>query len=175
METQVCPRKPYPTDVSDDEWAFVAPYLTLMTRGRAAAAPRSARGLQRLALDRARRRARGACCRPTSRRGRRSTSRARRWLAAGVFETMVHDLRMLLREAEDRMPQPRAVIFDSRTRAIDAGERGPRRLRRAQAAQGAQDACGRRHARPSAGPARHPGQCPGPGAGRGVWPRRCRR
>jgi transposase len=23
-------RKPYPTDVSDDEWAFVAPYLTLM-------------------------------------------------------------------------------------------------------------------------------------------------
>jgi transposase len=24
-------RKPYPSDVSDDEWAFVAPYLTLMT------------------------------------------------------------------------------------------------------------------------------------------------
>ena len=24
-------RKPYPTDVSDDEWTFVAPYLTLMT------------------------------------------------------------------------------------------------------------------------------------------------
>src|SRR5688572_32752248 len=23
--------KPYPSDVSDDEWAFVAPYLTLMT------------------------------------------------------------------------------------------------------------------------------------------------
>jgi transposase len=30
METQVLSRKPYPTDVSDDEWAFVAPYLTLM-------------------------------------------------------------------------------------------------------------------------------------------------
>jgi transposase len=26
MET----RQPYPTDVSDEEWAFVAPYLTLM-------------------------------------------------------------------------------------------------------------------------------------------------
>ena len=25
------PRKPYPTDVSDDEWAFVAPCLSLMT------------------------------------------------------------------------------------------------------------------------------------------------
>src|SRR6185437_13009601 len=24
------PRKPYPTDVSDDEWALVAPYLTLL-------------------------------------------------------------------------------------------------------------------------------------------------
>ena len=23
-------RKPYPSDISDDEWAFVAPYLTLM-------------------------------------------------------------------------------------------------------------------------------------------------
>lgn len=25
-------RKTYPSDVSDDEWAFVAPYLTLMTQ-----------------------------------------------------------------------------------------------------------------------------------------------
>ena len=24
------PRKPYPTDVSDEEWAFVAPYLMLL-------------------------------------------------------------------------------------------------------------------------------------------------
>jgi transposase len=24
-------RKPYPSDVSDNEWALVAPYLTLMT------------------------------------------------------------------------------------------------------------------------------------------------
>jgi transposase len=31
MDTQPQPRKPYPTDVSDDEWAFVAPYLSLMT------------------------------------------------------------------------------------------------------------------------------------------------
>ncbi|MCX5659121.1 MAG: IS5/IS1182 family transposase, partial [Planctomycetota bacterium] len=23
-------RKPYPSDVTDDEWAFAAPYLTLM-------------------------------------------------------------------------------------------------------------------------------------------------
>jgi transposase len=31
MATQVRSRKPYPTDVSDEEWAFVAPYLTLMS------------------------------------------------------------------------------------------------------------------------------------------------
>jgi transposase len=30
METHPQPRKPYPTDVTDEEWAFVAPYLTLM-------------------------------------------------------------------------------------------------------------------------------------------------
>ena len=26
-------RKPYPTDVSDDEWALVAPYLALLPEG----------------------------------------------------------------------------------------------------------------------------------------------
>ena len=25
-------RKPYPSDVSDEEWSFVVPYLTLMTK-----------------------------------------------------------------------------------------------------------------------------------------------
>src|SRR6266487_4289600 len=37
-------RKPYPSDVSDDEWAFVAPYLTLMT----AAAPQRHHALREL-------------------------------------------------------------------------------------------------------------------------------
>jgi transposase len=30
MESEVVPRKPYPTGVTDEEWAFVALYLTLM-------------------------------------------------------------------------------------------------------------------------------------------------
>lgn len=38
-----------------------------------------------------------------------------RWLEAGVFETLVHDLRMLLRELEGRNPAPSAAIFDGRT------------------------------------------------------------
>ena len=84
MDTQSQPRKPYPTDVSDEEWAFVAPYLALVREDA-----------------------------PQRRHDLREVFNALRW--AGVFEAMAHDLRMLLREAGDRMPQPRAVIFDSRT------------------------------------------------------------
>jgi transposase len=35
-----------------------------------------------------------------------------RWLKAGVFEDMVRDLHMLMREIEERAPQPRAAILD---------------------------------------------------------------
>jgi transposase len=38
-----------------------------------------------------------------------------RWLRAGVFAALVHDLRRLLREIADRAPEPRAAIFDART------------------------------------------------------------
>jgi transposase len=41
--------------------------------------------------------------------------RTQRWLQAGVFETMVHDLRALLHLAAGRKAQPTAAIFDSRT------------------------------------------------------------
>lgn len=39
----------------------------------------------------------------------------RRWLDAGVFEDMVHDLRTLLRLSKGRGAQPTAAILDSRT------------------------------------------------------------
>jgi transposase len=38
-----------------------------------------------------------------------------RWIAAGVFEAMVHDLRVLLRWLQDRADTPTAAILDSRT------------------------------------------------------------
>jgi transposase len=38
-----------------------------------------------------------------------------RWLAAGCFETMVHDLREVLRVVADRAAKPTAAIFDGRT------------------------------------------------------------
>ena len=39
----------------------------------------------------------------------------RRWLQAGVFEAIVHDLRRLLRLAAGRDPEPTAAILDGRT------------------------------------------------------------
>ncbi len=39
----------------------------------------------------------------------------RRWLAAGCFEAIVHDLRAPLRFAGGRSPEPTGAIFDSRT------------------------------------------------------------
>ena len=49
----------------------------------------------------------------------------RRWLAAGCFEAMVHDLRAVLRFADGRNPEPTAAIFDSRT-LQSTPESGPR-------------------------------------------------
>ena len=38
-----------------------------------------------------------------------------RWMAAGCFEAIVHDLRILLRRAAERPAPPRAAILDART------------------------------------------------------------
>ena len=90
METQ--PRKPYPTDVSDEEWAFAAPYLTLMDP----AAPQR-RYEMREVFNALRWIVRtGAQWRmlPTNFPPWQAVyQQAQRWLAAGCFEAMVHDLR----------------------------------------------------------------------------------
>src|SRR6266508_1405948 len=48
-----------------------------------------------------------------------------RWINAGVFEAMVHDLRALLRLARGKKEQPSAAIFDGRTlqSTPESGER----------------------------------------------------
>jgi len=89
-------RKAYPSDVSDDEWALVAPYLTLMTE---AAPPRV-----------------HTLC---------EVFNGLRWLRAGVFEAIVHDLRVALWLVEGRSEQPSAAIVDSRT-LQSTPESGPR-------------------------------------------------
>lgn len=115
METQVLSRKPYPTDVSDEEWAFVAPYLTLMT----AEAPQRRHDLREVFnalrwIVRA-----GAPWRllPTNFPPWEAVyQQTQRWIKAGCFEDMVHDLRAMLRWSAGRADQPTATIFDSATR-----------------------------------------------------------
>jgi transposase len=113
METQL-PRKPYPTDVTDDEWAFLAPYLTLMDPE----APQRRHDLREV-FDALRWIVRtGAQWRmlPTNFPPWPAVyQQARRWIAAGCFEAMVHDLRALLRWSEGRADDPTAVILDGRT------------------------------------------------------------
>src|SRR6201997_4562478 len=47
------------------------------------------------------------------------------WIQAGCFETMVSDLRSIIRVAQERLGQPSAVIFEGRT-LQSTGESGPR-------------------------------------------------
>jgi transposase len=107
-------RKPYPSDVGDEEWAFAVTYLTLMTED----APQREYELREVFNG----------LRWIVRTGAQWRmmpndlppwwvvyQQTQRWLEAGVFEAMVNDVRMLLRLAAEREAQPSAVIFDSRT------------------------------------------------------------
>ncbi len=107
-------RKPYPSDVTDDEWAFVAPYLTLMRED----APQREHALREVfnALRWIVRTGSPWRYIPNDLPPWEAVyQQAIRWIAAGVFEAMVHDLRELLRMAEGRDPHPSAAVLDSRT------------------------------------------------------------
>ena len=107
-------RKPYPSDVSDAEWSFVLPYLTLMRLD----APQRDHDLREV-FD---------ALRWIVRSGSEWRmlphdlppwaavyQQSQRWLASGAFAAIVHDLRVLLRLAAGRAVEPTAAILDSRT------------------------------------------------------------
>src|ERR671916_47083 len=107
-------RKPYPSDVSDEEWVFVAPFLALVRED----APQRNHDLREVFNG----------LRWIVRTGsawrymphdlppwEAVYQQTRRWLEAGVFKQMVHDLRVLLRLSENRAPDPTATILDFRT------------------------------------------------------------
>jgi transposase len=107
-------RKAYPSDVSNEEWALVAPYLTLMTED----APQREYPLREVFNG----------LRYIVRTGAQWRwmphdlppwhvvyQQSQRWIKAGVFESLVHDLRAVLRIAEGRKESPTAAIIDSRT------------------------------------------------------------
>ena len=99
-------RKPYPGDISDDEWALVAPYLTLMTDE----APQRDHSLREVFnglrwIVRA-----GAAWRlmPHDLPPWHTVyQQSQCWLRAGMFEAIVHDLRAVLRLAKGRTANPR--------------------------------------------------------------------
>lgn len=118
-------RKPYPSDVYDEEWAFVAPYLALVRED----APQREHDLREVFNG----------LRWIVRTGSQWRymphdlppweavyQQMRRWLKAGVFEEMVHDLRVILRLSEGRAPAPTAAILDARTlnSTPESGHRG---------------------------------------------------
>jgi transposase len=105
---------PYPSDVSDEEWAFVAPYLTLLPEDAS-----QRRHNLREVFNALRYLVRGGI--PWRMlphdfpRWELVYQQYRRWLAAGCFEAIVHDLRLLVRLTAKRRGQPTAAILDSRT------------------------------------------------------------
>ena len=107
-------RKPYPSDVTDEEWAFIKPYLTLM-REDAPQRDHDLRevfnGLRWIVRTGAQWRMMPNDLPPWY----TVYQQTQRWLDAGVFEEMVHDLRALVRLAKGRNAQPTATILDSRT------------------------------------------------------------
>ena len=107
-------RRGYPTDVTDEEWSFVVPYLALCREdaGQRDYPLRSVFNALRYIAK-------------TGSHWRMLPNdlppwpvvyqQMRRWMDARCFETMVEDLRTLLREYAGRKGQPTAVILDSRT------------------------------------------------------------
>ena len=107
-------RKNYPSDVSDEEWAFCAPYLTLMKED----APQREHALREL-FNGLRWLVRAGCpwrMMPNDLPPWYAVQQqTQRWLRAGCFESMAADLRVLLRLSAGRNAAPSAVILDSRT------------------------------------------------------------
>jgi len=117
-------RKPYPSDVSDEEWALVAPCLTLLPEeaGQREHGLREAfNGLRYILKTGAPWRWRPNALPPWP----AVRQQARRWLAAGCFKARVEDLRVALRLAAGRAAEPSAAILDSRTlrSTPESGER----------------------------------------------------
>ena len=107
-------RKPYPTDVSDAEWEFLLPYLTLMRED----VPQRSHDMREV-FNAIRYLVKSGChWRMLPHDFTDWTvvyQQMRRWMQAGVFEKVAHDLRLILRLVTEHNPQPSATIIDGRT------------------------------------------------------------
>jgi len=107
-------RTNYPSDVSDEEWAFCAPYLTLMRED----APQRDYSMRAI-FNALRYMVRAGCpwrMIPNDLPPWYTVQQqAQRWIRAGGFEAMAQDLRKVLRGRAGRHSEPSAVILDGRT------------------------------------------------------------
>lgn len=118
-------RKGYPSDVSDEEWEFVAPYLALCrldAEQRQYSLREVFNGLRYIVKTGNQWRFMPHDLPPWT----VVYQQMRRWLEAGCFESMVEDLRIFLREFAGKKGQPTAMILDSRTlqSTPESGARG---------------------------------------------------
>lgn len=107
-------RKSYPSDVSDEEWAFCVRYLALMTEE----APQRVYPLREIFNALRYMVKTGGAWRMMPHDlppWQVVYQQTQRWIKAGCFEAMAHDLRVILRLILDRKADPSAVIMDSRT------------------------------------------------------------
>jgi transposase len=107
-------RKSYPSDVSDEEWAFCVRYLTLMSEQ----APQRVYPLREIFNALRYMVKMGGVWRMMPHDlppWPMVCQQTQRWIKAGCFEAMAHDLRAILRLVLDRKADPSAVIMDSRT------------------------------------------------------------
>lgn len=114
----------YQSDVTDEEWAFCAPYLTLMKED----APQREYD-SRAMFNAVRYMVRAGCpwrMIPNDLPPWWAVhQQAQRWIKAGCFEALAHDLRKLLRLLTDKAAQPSVTILDGRTMQStpESGER----------------------------------------------------
>ena len=107
-------RPAYPSDVSDEEWALVAPYLALLQEGSAQRdhdLREVFNGLRYIVKTGAPWRFMPHDLPPWA----AVYQQTQRWLSADSFADVAGDLRAVLRMAAEREPEPSAVILDSRT------------------------------------------------------------
>jgi transposase len=152
-------RTGYPSDESDEEWALCAPYLVLLREDARQRVYRLRSGFNAVRYL-----GKAGC-------GWRMVpndvppwpvvqQQTQRWIKAGCFERLVHNLREVLRVAAGREAQPTAVILASRTgqSTPSSGERaglhrldgGPSGCRSRAQARGHQTLPGQARLRPSA-------------------------
>jgi len=109
----------YQSDCCDEEWAFCAPYLTLMKED----APQREHPLRKV-FDALRYMVRAGCpwrMIPNDLPPWHTVyDQAQRSIAGGVFETIAHDLRKMLRLLPDTAPGAPAQLYDL---AADPGEK----------------------------------------------------